>query len=159
MFDTVSNERVACCSVPTLTRRTDSRREQIEQDVLRATEALLSDGASYAELAVSRIAERAGISRTAFYFYFRDKRDLLVRLTEDVAGLLYAEADTWFSGDGGVDEMRDALTRVVVLYGEHAVLLRAVVETSAYDDETAESWRAIVGRFVDATRDRIEFEP
>ena len=34
-----------------------------------------------------RITTRAGISRTAFYFYFRDKRELLMRLTEDVTEL------------------------------------------------------------------------
>jgi hypothetical protein len=38
------------------------------------------------------------------------------------------------------------------------VLLRAVVETSAYDEPMATAWREIVTRFVDATRERIETE-
>ena len=41
---------------------------------------------------------------------------------------------------------------------EHGVLLRAVVEASAYDEVVAEFWRALVGRFVDASRRRIEEE-
>ena len=61
-----------------------AKREAIEADVLEATEALLEEGASFADLSIERIATRAGISRTAFYFYFRDKRELLMRLTEDV---------------------------------------------------------------------------
>jgi AcrR family transcriptional regulator len=147
--------------MPTLTRRasTESRREQIEQDVLRATEELLREGASYSELNISRIATAAGISRTAFYFYFRDKRDLLIRLTEDVASQLYGQAEGWWRSEGdGREEMRAALAAIFALYRDHGVLLRAVVETSAYDEPVAQAWREIVSRFVDATRDRIEAE-
>jgi TetR/AcrR family transcriptional regulator, ethionamide resistance regulator len=135
-----------------LTRRT-GKREEVEGAVLRATEGLLAGGASFAELPVERIAREAGISRPAFYFYFRDKRELLMRLTEEVSGLLYAEADGWWSGD---TSLKDALQRVVALYSEHAPLLRAVVETAAYDDQVAGFWRALVGRFVEATRARIQ---
>ena len=143
----------------TLTRPGDSRRERIEQDVLRATEELLEQGATYSGLAVERIARQAGISRTAFYFYFRDKRDLLVRLTEEVAAELYREAEAWWTTEGdGANELRAALGRVITLYRDHAVLLRAVVETAAYDEATAVAWREIVGRFVEATRVRIESE-
>ncbi|HZL04376.1 MAG TPA: helix-turn-helix domain-containing protein, partial [Coriobacteriia bacterium] len=100
----------------TLTRPGDSRRERIEQDVLRATEELLEQGATYSGLAVERIARQAGISRTAFYFYFRDKRDLLVRLTEEVAAELYREAEAWWTTEGdGANELRAALGRVITL--------------------------------------------
>jgi TetR/AcrR family transcriptional regulator, ethionamide resistance regulator len=134
-----------------LTRRT-GKREEVEGAVLRATEGLLAGGASFAELPVERIAREAGISRPAFYFYFRDKRELLMRLTEEVSGLLYAEAEGWWSGDSSLE---DALKRVVALYSEHAPLLRAVVETAAYDEQVAGFWRALVGRFVEATHSRI----
>ena len=131
------------------------KRAAIEADVLRATEALLREGASYAELNVERIATRAGISRTAFYFYFRDKRDLLVRLTEDANRALMAAAASWWSGGG---EIRGALEQVAAVYREHGALLRAVVEVSTYDEEVARFWRSLVGRFVDATREHIEAE-
>ena len=75
-----------------------------------------------------------------------------MRLTEDVSELLYAEADAWWSGEGdGPAELARALERVVALYREHGVLLRAVVEASAYDEVVAGFWRALVGRFVEAT--------
>ena len=61
--------------------------------MLEATEALLTEGASFAELNIERIATRGGISRTAFYFYFRDKRELLMRLTSDVNEQLMAAAE------------------------------------------------------------------
>jgi AcrR family transcriptional regulator len=136
-----------------------AKRAAVQEAVLAATEELLSEGASYADLNIERIATRAGISRTAFYFYFRDKRDLLTRLTADVAELLYQQAEIWFAGEGDPEaELREALTNIAALYGEHGVLLRAIVEVSTYDDEVARAWHGLLGRFVDATRRRIEAE-
>ena len=140
--------------VSTLGRQSE-KRAAIEAAVLRATEELLSEGASFAELGIERIATRAGISRTAFYFYFRDKRELLVRLTHGVNAELLDAADTWWSGQA---DLRTALGRIGALYSEHGALLRAVVEVSTYDAEVATFWRGLVGRFVDATRETIERE-
>ena len=138
---------------------TTTKRTAIQGAVLAATEALLAEGASYSDLNIERIATRAGISRTAFYFYFRDKRELLMRLTADVNELLYEQADIWFSGTGAPEpEMRKALTNIAQLYIQHGVLLRAIVEVSAYDEQVAALWRAMLGRFVDASRRRIEAE-
>lgn len=145
-----------------LTRRTEaqaSKRAAIERGVMEATEALLDEGASFAELGIERIATRAGISRTAFYFYFRDKRELLMRLTAGVAEELFAEAERWWSGDGdGEEELRAAIAKVVGIYRRHPALLRAVVEAAAYDEEAARFWRALVGRFAASTQARIERE-
>ena len=136
-----------------------TRRAAVQAAVLAATEALLSEGASFADLNIERIATRAGISRTAFYFYFRDKRELLTRLTADVADLLYQQAEIWFSGEGDPEaEIREALTNIAALYAKHGVLLQAIVEVSTYDDEVARAWHGLLGRFVDATRVRIEAE-
>jgi len=135
--------------------RQSEKRAAIEASVLRATEELLEEGASFAELGIERIATRAGISRTAFYFYFRDKRELLVRLTEEVNAQLIEAASTWWSGES---DLRTALRAIGALYREHGALLRAVVEVSTYDDEVARFWRALVGRFAEPTRERIEAE-
>ncbi len=131
------------------------KRAAIERAVLTATEDLLEEGATFAELGIERIATRAGISRTAFYFYFRDKRELLVRLTEEVNQQLMTAAEGWWTGG---EDVRSALERVGDLYREHGLLLRAVVEVSTYDEEVAQFWRGQVGRFVEATRARIEAE-
>jgi AcrR family transcriptional regulator len=135
-----------------------AKRAQVQAAVLQATEQLLAGGSSYADLNVERIATAAGISRTAFYFYFRDKRDLLMRLAGDVTELLYAQADIWFSGDGADPEreIREALTRIAELYREHGVLIRAIVEVSTYEEDIATFWRGLLNRFVDATARRIE---
>jgi TetR/AcrR family transcriptional regulator, ethionamide resistance regulator len=136
---------------------TSEKRAAVEAAVLTATEELLADGRSFAELRVEEIATRAGLSRTAFYFYFRGKRELLMRLAEGVVELLYQEAETWWSDEGdGEPALRTALERVVAVWVDHGVLLRAVVEATAYDDVVANFWRAVVARFVEASRRRIE---
>src|SRR5512134_3059796 len=123
-----------------------ARRRAVQAAVLEATEALLREGARYADLNVERIATRAGISRTAFYFYFADKRELLMRLTEEVNALLFEQADVWFSSEEDpAGELHTALANIAELYGEHRVLLRAIVEVSTYDEEVAVFWRATVG--------------
>ena len=136
------------------------KRAAVQAEVLRATEELLAEGTSWADLGVERIATTAGISRTAFYFYFADKRELLMRLTEDVTELLYLEGERWFSGDGEdvETEIREALEQIADVYAEHAELLRVIVEVATYDDEVAKFWRTVIGRFVTAMRMRIEAE-
>lgn len=137
---------------------TDKRRA-VEADVLRATEALLGEGASYANLSIERIATRAGISRTAFYFYFADKRELLMRLAADVADELYAEANTWWSGSGdGRGQVTDALAKIAAIYRAHAPLVCAIVEVSTYDAPVGVFWRGLVGRFAAASAERIAGE-
>jgi AcrR family transcriptional regulator len=132
------------------------KRAAVQAAVLRATEQLLAEGATYADLNIERIATRAGISRTAFYFYFADKRELLMRLSEDVTDELFTEADIWYSGSGDPEaEIREALANIARLYEQHGPLLRAIVEVSTYDEDVAVFWRQLLARFVDASRSRI----
>jgi len=134
-----------------------AKRAAIQAAVLEATDGLLREGVSYGDLNIERIARRAGISRTAFYFYFRDKRELLLRLTEDVTDELYRQGNIWFAGEGEpAEELNAALSNVGALYREHGAVLRAIVQAATTDDEVAVFWHAILDRFVDATARRIE---
>lgn len=127
--------------------------------MLTATLGLLAEGSTFGELNIEQIAKRAGISRTAFYFYFHDKREVLIRLTEKVAEVLYAEADRWWSTTGdGAAELGPALGRVAEMYRQQGALFKAVVEVSTYDQAFAKIWRTVVQQFVDATERRIRIE-
>jgi AcrR family transcriptional regulator len=149
-------------NVQTLSRRPEAptpKRQAIEAAVLRAMEELLGDGATYATLSIERIATRAGISRTAFYFYFADKRELLMRLASKLSDDLYREADAWWSGAGdGPEQLTVALDKIAALYRAHGPLVCAIVEVSTYDEVVGPFWQALVGRFVDATAERIASE-
>ncbi len=133
------------------------KRAAVEAAVLDATERLLTEGRAFSDLRVEEIATRAGLSRTAFYFYFRGKRELLMRLTERVSDRMYAEGEAWWTDEGeGPEALTTALERAVGVWAEHGVLMRATVEASAYDDVIAQFWRAVMDGFVDGTRQRIE---
>ena len=131
---------------------------------MRAAEELLADGHAYTELSIEQIACRVGISRSAFYFYFQDKRELLVRMVERVAEVFQAQADRWWQAAGdyevaydvGQAELKRTLSTVLETWREHAPLLAAIVETAGYDREVAAFWRGVMERFIDATRQHIE---
>jgi AcrR family transcriptional regulator len=148
--------------VQTLSRRPEApteKRQATESAVLAAMEELLAEGMPYAALSVERIATRAGISRTAFYFYFADKRELLMRLASELSDELYREADAWWSGAGdGPQQLTAAVAKIATLYRAHSPLVCAIVEVAAYDEVVGPFWRALVGRFVEASAQRIASE-
>ena len=78
-----------------------------------------------------------------------------MRLTADVAETLYQEADRWWSGTRGREDVRPALADILATWADHASLLGAMVEASTYDHEIGEFWRGVVGRFIDATERRL----
>ncbi len=136
-----------------------ARRQAIEAALLEATEALLEEGFTFSDLGVERIARRAGISRTAFYFYFADKRELLIRLTEDVNALILEQANLWWESEGApAERVRQALLSSLAIHREHAMLLRAVAEASTYDEEVAEHRRRLVSRIAEVTERHVTEE-
>jgi TetR/AcrR family transcriptional regulator, ethionamide resistance regulator len=111
------------------------RREQIERQLLEATDRLMAAGATFTELSVDRLATEAGISRASFYIYFEDKGHLLRRLTRQVFDDLASSGEKWW----GVAHRRDpadalaAITGIVAGYRRHQALLVALNEMAAYD--------------------------
>ena len=138
---------------------TTPKHAAVQADVMRAAEELLAAGANWNDLGIERIALRAGISRTAFYFYFADKRDLLLRLIEQVSAEVYAESDRWFDRESEPEQqVRETLHNIARMYREHDPLLRVIVEVATYDEQMAAHWRGLLERFIDAARERIERE-
>jgi AcrR family transcriptional regulator len=134
------------------------KREQARSDVLRAALELAESG-PYRDLTVDEIARAAGLSRSAFYTYFRDKHDLLREAVEGVAEELFRMADRWWSGEGPpAERVRGAIEGVVAVYAGQASLLRVATEVSTYDDEVREVWLEIMQRFIAATAEHIRSE-
>lgn len=134
------------------------RREDVRANLVRAM-VEQAEGRSFRDLRVDQIARRAGLSRSAFYFYFRDKHDVLMAAAGEVAEELYREADRWWHGEGDPEVLvREAITGVASLYARHGRVLGVAVEVSTYDHEVGSFWRGLVGRFVDATAEHLERE-
>jgi AcrR family transcriptional regulator len=140
-------------------RRTEppsAKRAQVERDVLRATDELLREGHRWTDLSVERIATAAGISRTAFYFYFKDKREVLMRLVAEISEEI-RHASVWLAGDADEPALiHDALLRVRDVFNAHGALLRAVVEVAAIDETVGGFFRALMDSFADMAAERAD---
>lgn len=135
------------------------RRQEVEASLLMATVSLLEEGHPFADLSVERIARQAGISRTAFYFYFADKRELLERLTSDINALILEQASMWWEDSGTPgDRLREALAAALAVYREHSVLIRATAEVATYDEEVARHRRHLLAQVAEVTERHIEEE-
>src|SRR3954453_15318802 len=128
--------RIARMAASQPTRETRRRRRDEVRDAVRAATLGLLETAPFNVLTVDEIARAAGLSRSAFYFYFRDKNDLLIAAAEDLAAELYREADRWWHGEGAPRERIEAALRGMVdIYERHAPLFRVATEVSTYDAE------------------------
>jgi AcrR family transcriptional regulator len=133
-------------------------REEIEAAVRSATLALAEE-MPFKDLTVDQIARAAGISRTAFYFYFRSKHDLLRAAMEEISDETYREADRWWHGEGEPRVLiKAAIEGVVAVYLRHAGLMRVGQEVAMYDAEMGELWRELIDRFITATAAHLRRE-
>ncbi|WP_196189492.1 TetR/AcrR family transcriptional regulator [Conexibacter sp. W3-3-2] len=112
--------------------------------------------ASFAEVSVDQITRRAGVSRPTFYAYFRDKRDLVLRLGEALERDVAASAAPWLEASQG--SPRSTLEAVLGAFTRHRSTVRALVETVSYDAEVAAFWHLLHERFLQSAELRITRE-
>ena len=140
---------------PAPRRRT---REQVQTAVREAMLELISNK-SFKDVTVDELARAAGLSRTAFYFYYPDKNAVLRSVSEEVAAELYREADRWWHGEGPPEQVvRTALEGIGSVYARHAGILRAALEATTYDPDFDSFYRGVVQRFIDATAEHLRDE-
>ncbi len=148
--------------MPSVTRAAQgnrqSRRESMERRLFAAAEQLISEGATFTELSVERLAAQAGISRSTFYVHFQDKGELVRKLTRTLLTELRDVSGQWWETAERADraDLATAIAAIVDVYRRHAAAFTAVVETATYDTAVAEELRALVQAIIDATRAAIE---
>ena len=132
--------------------RKKERRAAVQRRVMDATEQLLREGHAFGDLSIETIAARAGISRTTFYDYFADKRELLLALGATLISDALGDADLWLpNGDPGATkaELRDLIRSLVQMY-RHPVAI-AVIEATFCDMEIRAAWREEQQRHIELT--------
>lgn len=114
--------------------------------LLEVVEGFLQDGESYTELSVERLINGAGISRSTFYVYFKDKGELLLALAEDVVQQLIGAAEVWWNlpPDAAEKDLEEALGGIMEVYVRHHLIWGALVDASGYDTNVRTSFRAVV---------------
>jgi AcrR family transcriptional regulator len=146
--------------MPVLGRKANLREERraaTERQIAAATRELLDEGEPFADLSVEQITARAGISRTAFYAYFRDKRELLIRLVGEAMEPIMREADELVGGrPSGPTEIPHTIRAAVAFARGSPQVFRAAVEAASYDSVISSFWREqLLERFIDVIAERI----
>ena len=133
--------------------------EEAERAILAAARAFLEER-PFREMTVEGVMVRTGLSRPAFYAYFRDRYDLVTRLLEGVGGLLFALDWRWLSGESGGDEAKkvlvDALRAGSQTFLEYGPVLRAISDAAGYDARVEQVYRhGLIERLISAVAERI----
>jgi TetR/AcrR family transcriptional regulator, ethionamide resistance regulator len=133
--------------------------EEAERAILAAARAFLEER-PFREMTVEGIMVRTGLSRPAFYAYFRDRYDLVTRLLEGIGSLLFALDWRWLSGGEGRDEARevliDALQAGSQTFVEYGPVLRAIADAAGYDARVEQVYRyGLIERLIAAVGARI----
>ena len=115
---------------------------------------------SLAEISVDDLAQGAGLSRSAFYFYFPSKDavvlTLIDRMVEQAAGVR-DDALAKLAGDPAT-AWREGIEGFFATFGAHRPVIRAVTDLSTTNAEARALWSQIMDGWVEFVTDRIEAE-
>lgn len=109
-----------------------SKGDQREEQILAVVRRLLREK-SMASITVDDITTAAGISRTAFYFYFPTKQAVLARLMEQVSDS-FAMTHVWLATDGPSPEsLAEELAGAAALWQENGAILACTLGPDVSD--------------------------
>ena len=139
-------------------RRSDApRKGDLRQEaILEAAEDLLGR-VGYDAMTISDIAEGAGITRGAMYFYFASKPEvvtaLFARTVEVLREKSRAASEEAANGERAITP---AMARTVSLWREHGVVMRTAIDLIATVPELDTLWADTAELFIDAIRAILE---
>jgi AcrR family transcriptional regulator len=135
------------------TRRRRRSPAEAEREILDSAERFLRER-PLRELTIDEVMAGTGLSRPAFYVYFRDRHDLVLRLIGEIGSELFEMADIWLQGG----DLRAGVEGVVAVYAKHGPVLRAISDAAVDDPDVENAYHSLVQRFIDATADHIRAE-
>lgn len=110
------------------------------------------------DINIADISREAGVTRSAFYFYFENKAAAVAALYEE----MYAEGFDAAAVLGGEGSMRDristAIRAIFVGWGHRTHLYRAILDARAASPAVRDQWDAYQRSYVDLVADLITAE-
>jgi AcrR family transcriptional regulator len=126
-----------------------------EQAILDSLEALLVE-VPLSQLSVGQIAERAGVGRTAFYFYFESREAALTALARRSLEPVWEAAGGWlFRDDDPIEGLSRGLRGAVDLWLDRGHLLAALVDAASLESAVLALWHEQVEEIIQAVASRI----
>ncbi|MBB3045220.1 TetR family transcriptional regulator [Nocardioides sp. LMS-CY] len=137
---------------------TATKGDQRRTALLAALEEHLCDGSSLDAINIADISRRAGVTRSAFYFYFENKAAAVAALYEE----MYADgfdAAAVLGGDGTVrDRISMAIRAIVAGWGQRTHLYRAILDARAVSPAVRDQWDAFQASYADVVAELIVAE-
>jgi len=140
---------------PEARARRVQRRDEVKAR-LRAAMVEAARDRPYSAITVGDITGTAGISRSTFYFYYRDKGELLTDAARAATARLFEDADRYWASDADPRRLvRDALSLAAATFSEHATLIRVTMEVTAFDERVGDFWRSSIQGLIDTIAERV----
>jgi len=133
----------------------DETGEQLVQGLVR----LLESGRPFHEVGIAEISESAGVTRSAFYFYFANKAEALAAAALAYRAEMGRAAAPFLEGEGADDfypSMERSLRQVLTTWGRQHAILHAMIEASVTDPTIDQAWQEWMLSFGDPVLARIE---
>lgn len=110
------------------------------------------------DINVADLSRRAGVTRSAFYFYFDNKAAAVAALMEEMYDDAFGAADL-LGGDGALRErVATAIRAVFDGWGRRTHVYRAMLEARATSPAVRERWRAYQASYAAVVADLVESE-
>jgi len=111
----------------------------------------------FRSMTVNALMASTGLSRSAFYQYFKDLYEVMETLLGILEDEIFEVSAPWITGVGDpVALMHETLAGLINLCHERGPFLRAFTDAAATDERFEEAWRQFLGQFDDAAYARIE---
>jgi AcrR family transcriptional regulator len=111
----------------------------------------------FRDMTVGALMAPTGLSRSAFYQYFKDLHDLMETLLNMLKDEIFAFTGSWFEATGNpIDLLNESLAGLVDVCYRLGPILRAADDATATDKQLEKAWTQFLDEFDDAVTTRIE---
>jgi len=136
------------------TRRRRRKPEAAESEILNAAENFLREF-PFRDMTVDDIMSRTGLSRPSFYEYFRDRNQLVIRLTEGFGVRNAAICETWLRSPKSAEDLPRVMYEFAELAASEGHLMRALADAASSDPEVEASYHTALQAAIDKVAQRI----
>jgi AcrR family transcriptional regulator len=131
-------------------RRPPERKGDVrERAILDTCETLLAHK-GYEAMTVGDIAQGAGITRGALYFYFGSKQEVATALVARTVEHLWERSRVTAQAEEPRQAIAAAMARTVELWNEHGLVMRTAIDLSLTVPEIGDLWNHTADLFITA---------
>jgi AcrR family transcriptional regulator len=135
---------------PARNRRATERKGDIRERAILDTGETLLAHKGYDAMTVGDIAQGAGITRGALYFYFGSKQEVITALVARTVEHLWERSRVTAETEEPRQAIAAAMRRTVELWNEHGLVMRTAIDLSLTVPEIGELWSRTADLFIAA---------